>query len=70
VPFNVQLGVHEYPDGPITWNDAQVFDPSTDKWLDFIQSGRAIAIRCFSTASVGQWRIHGYKPEIMPLGHF
>jgi len=69
VPFIVRLGVHEWPDGPISWSEAELFDPAIDHWCDFVQSGRAVAVE-FSSTGPGIWRIHGYKPEIQALGNF
>lgn len=68
-PFNVQMGVQTHPDGDVTWLSEQSFNPSTDDYLDFIGSGRAVAIRFKSTGNVG-WKVHGYKVELQKLGNF
>jgi hypothetical protein len=68
-PFLVRLGVQEHPDGGVKWHTPVVFNPAVDSWVDLIGSGRAVAIE-FSSADKAQWEIHGYKPEVSPLGNF
>jgi hypothetical protein len=67
--FNVQIGSQLHPDGAITWETAQSFDPATQDYLDFVTSGRAIALRFRSTDNVG-WKVHGFKIDYAPLGNF
>lgn len=68
-PFNVRLGVQEYPEGMVTWQTPVSFDPTTQNWVDFTGSGRAVAVEFSSTGNVG-WELQGYKVEVAPAGHF
>ena len=56
-----------FPDGPVTWSVAKPFDPTRQKYVDVVGSGKAIAVEFTGTLP---FRIAGYKPEIMPLGRF
>lgn len=67
--FSVRVGVQQQIDGPVVWKEWQTFDPATDQWVDAIMSGRALAIE-FASSSSDLWQVHGYKPEVVPLGNF
>lgn len=66
-PIDVRVGFQKLPDGPVTWSTAKSFDPASQKYVDVVGSGKAIAVE-FS--AVVPFRIAGYKPEISVLGRF
>jgi len=68
-PCMVRLGVQQEIDGAIAWSPAKPFNPKVDQYLDFVKSGRAIVVEFYSRDS-GLWSVHGYKPEVVPLGEF
>lgn len=68
-PVRIRMGYQERVDGPITWLPSQNFDPSTQRFADFVFSGMAIAIEFSSNANV-TWKLLGYKIELVPLGKF
>lgn len=68
-PFKVRLGTQELVEGSVSWSAEQIFDPSTDLFLDFVESGRAVAVE-FSSHEDGLFEVQGYKPEVVPLGNF
>jgi hypothetical protein len=41
----MQVGVSNFPQGPITWGPWKVFDPVTDYRVDFNKGGRYLALR-------------------------
>lgn len=65
--INVRVGFQQTPSGAVTWSAAKVFTPSTQNYLDFTGSGKAIAVE-FSSSS--PFRIMGYEPEISVVGTF
>jgi hypothetical protein len=67
--FEVRLGVQDIPDGVVTWTSWQTFDATTDIYLDFIQSGRAIAVE-FRQFADEPFAIDAYKVEVRKLGTF
>jgi hypothetical protein len=68
-PFFVRVGVQEEIDGTVRWTRKKLFSPATDQFVDVLKSGRALAIE-FSSRDSGLWEVHGYKPEVVPLGFF
>lgn len=68
-PVNVRVGAADTVDGPITWLDAQSFDPSTDLYVDIEMSGRAMSME-FSTIDAVPWALESYKIEFSILGNF
>lgn len=66
---NVRVGFQELVDGSITWSTAQAFDPTTQLYLDFEGSGRAVAVEFASTAS-NDWKLNGYKLEVVKRSRF
>lgn len=66
-PVSVRLGAQQLVNGSVTWAPAQVFDPSTQMYLDFEVCGRAIAIEISSTTAL-PWRIEGYKIDLELVG--
>ena len=65
--FNVRVGVAEFPQDSVTWEDAVVFDPSTDDYVDFLCSGSSISVEFSGT---GQWKVFGYTLEFAKAGRF
>jgi hypothetical protein len=57
-PIDIRVGFADTPDGSITWTAAQSFDPTTQNYLDFATTGRALAIEFTATAP---FRLEGYK---------
>jgi hypothetical protein len=68
-PVSVRLGIQELIPGPITWSTAKTFDPSTQTYLDFEGSGRAVSVEISSNANVS-WELEGYKLDISLAGNF
>lgn len=67
-PVNVRIGMQETLNDPVTWMAPKQFDPSSGtKFLDFIISGRLIAVR-FETNSNVTWQLDGYDLEFEVLG--
>lgn len=66
-PINVRVGMAETPQGSVTWSLAQTFDPTTQLFLDFETTGRAIAVEF--TAS-RPFRIEGYTLQGDVTGGF
>lgn len=66
-PITVRVGFQTLPDGAVTWTTPKSFNPSTQKYLDVVGSGKAVAIEFTSTMP---FRISGYKPEVQTLGRF
>lgn len=68
-PVRIRVGSQMLVDGPVTWSDYFVFDPTDTVFADLITSGRAIAIE-FSTTDSVAWRLDSYKLLINVLGAF
>lgn len=69
-PFTVRVGSQEQIDGDITWTDPVSFDPSTDKFIDLLDSfvpGRLIAVR-FESNTNGYWALSGYDLDVSIIG--
>lgn len=66
-PIDVRVGFQELVDGSVTWSEVKSFDPDTDKWVDIVGSGLAIAIEFSSTS---YFRVTGYKLTGDGLGRF
>lgn len=59
-PISVRVGFQEEVPGSISWSDAKLFDPETQKWVDVVGSGKAVSLE-FSAAA--PFRLRGYKLE-------
>jgi hypothetical protein len=69
-PVLVRVGAQMVVDGPVTWRAPEVFDPSTQMYVDIEPiTGRAMAIEISSTASA-EWKLFGYRPELNIGGYF
>jgi len=66
-PINIRVGFAAVPGGSITWSSTKVFTPATDKFIDVVAAGKAVAIE-FSAAT--SFRVTGYKLEIGTRGRF
>lgn len=64
---SIRVGSHAVPDGAITWSAAQVFDPATQLFVDFIVEGAAIALEISGTTP---FKVDGYKIEMELTGNF
>lgn len=69
-PIRVRLGSHQLIDGGVQWTAAQVFDPASMEYLDFIVEGRAIAIELSNPDGSGNWITEGYKLEMEVIAEF
>lgn len=67
-PIYAQVGMQQVVGGPITWAAEQLFS-SSDFKLDFLLSGRLVAVR-FRCASNSTWALNGYDLDIELLGDF
>jgi hypothetical protein len=68
-PVQVQVGSQLTPDGVVTWDKAQTFDPETDTKVDVLRSGLYHAIR-FKTTTGANWRLDGYELDIDSVGAY
>ncbi len=68
-PVEIRLGVIDEIDGSTIWSDPEVFDPTTDKFVDFEQEGIAISIEIRSLNGAN-FEFSGYKLELRPAGRF
>lgn len=66
-PVNIRIGGQNVPNGPITWAGPKVFNPSTEKYCDLTAEGAAIAIEISGAVD---WRLDGYKLDMVTLGKF
>lgn len=67
--IQVSLGVHSSPEGTVTYTGPKDFTVGTDVQLDFVVTGRYLAIKFEETLNV-EWELQGYKIELTPLGQF
>ena len=69
-PIGVRVGFQELVEGPVTWKEQKFFDPlALQEFLDFVGSGRAIAIEFQTNTNVG-WKLEGYRPNISRSGNY
>jgi hypothetical protein len=68
-PVQVMVGTQMVIGGPIEWSEEKTFTFGTDKFLDFLRPGRALAIHIHSEADV-DWELHGYDVDIEVLGAY
>lgn len=66
-PFSVRMGSAPRPDGTVTWTAAQTFTPATDKYVDVLVEGEAMAIEFSGTS---WFRLEGYKIVGRVVGNF
>jgi hypothetical protein len=69
VTFNVRVGSRLSRHDAMEWQGPQVFDPNSDRVLDFMVDGPYIGIR-FDSSSEGQWKMYGYSMEIHDNGRY
>lgn len=68
-PCKVSLGAQEDLDGPLTYLPSQTYDPSVNKYLDFVVGGRLQAIRFdWDNTMQNECEIDGYDLEVNVLG--
>jgi hypothetical protein len=68
-PIWIRVGFQDYVDGPVRWEDAQLFDPTQRMTADFTGTGRAVAVEFF-TNDPTDWALDGYKISLAPVGNF
>jgi hypothetical protein len=66
-PVSIRVGYQEDIDDDVSWSTLQEFDPTSQKYIDFIISGRLIAVR-FAGVADNDWALEGYDLEIEPAG--
>jgi len=66
-PINVRIGTQRLPDGSVTWQSSQSFNPAVDRYVDVTAVGEGIAIE-FSSNVAGDWKLHGYTLELQGGG--
>lgn len=66
-PIDVRVGSQQEVEGNVTWSDAISFDPSTDKFVDIVAEGVAVAIE-FSSSTDVEWRINSYTLVVVDRG--
>jgi hypothetical protein len=67
--FQIRLGTQDLPEGPVDWQEWQDFDADVDLYLDFIQSGRAVALEIRHKGEE-PFAIDAYRIELVKLGNF
>lgn len=69
-PVNVQVGMQEALNAPVTWSPPALFDPSTDLYVDIDppMNGRLPAVR-FTAQEHGPWQLEGYDLDMSLLGN-
>jgi hypothetical protein len=67
VPVTIQVGWSNTPSGPVTWNAAVSFDPTTGYKVDGITGGRYLALK-FSITQAADFEIAGYDLDITSGG--
>ena len=67
--IDVRIGAREQQDGSIRWTDIQTFTPASQRWLDLIIEGGAIAIE-FTSADNHSWILEGYDLDLDVDGEF
>jgi hypothetical protein len=65
--LSIRAGAQEDRNGVITWEPAQTFNPTTQKYLDFTANGRLLAVR-FESSDGLPWQLEGYDIEVDLLG--
>ena len=65
--INVYVGSQEVTGAPVQWQGPRQFVVGTDFFLDFIVSGRYIAVR-FESMGQPVWALSGYDLDIVSVG--
>lgn len=65
--IQISLGAHDTPDSAIDWEGPYNFTIGVDEKVDFVVSGRYLAVRFESTA-VPVWTLQSYTLEYRVLG--
>lgn len=63
----VRVGFQNTLEGAVSWGDFINFDPSVDLTVDFIGSGRAVAVE-FSSTGNDFWTLDGYQLDVTKGG--
>lgn len=64
---SIRMGAQDTVEGPVRWTAAKTFDPATQKFVDIIVEGAALAIEVWSP----DWfKMEGYKLDLTPLGEY
>jgi hypothetical protein len=66
----IRIGTQETVDGPVTWQNFQPFNPSSEVVFDICASARAIAIEFKLPEAEPSWRLEGYRLSLTPDGQF
>lgn len=64
--LTVRVGSQDVIDGPVTWADAQAFDPTTQEYLDWFVDGKLMAYRIESSGG-DAWTVESVAFEIRML---
>ena len=69
-PVNIRMGAQQTVNGPTLWGSPVLFDPTASAvgYPDVV-SGRAVGIEFSSDGGVN-WRLDGYKYNVIPMGKF
>jgi hypothetical protein len=68
-PVKIQVGTQLTPEGTISWETQQIYNPDTDVKVDVLVSGLYHAIR-FKTTGGQSWRLDGYEVDIEAVGAY
>lgn len=66
-PFQVRVGVSEFPQESVTWEPAVTFTPEEDDYVDFLVSGSSVSVEFSGTSP---FKVFGYTLEWSPAGRF
>jgi hypothetical protein len=69
VILQVRVGVQEQYADDVAWGPEQDFDPSTQRQVDVLMTGRYISVR-FSSRSDTRWRLAGFSVQVGDAGVF
>ena len=64
---SIYVGTQDVIDGTVTWLDPLQYTIGTSDFLDFLASGRLLALR-FESASNISWKLSGYDADVVAMG--
>jgi hypothetical protein len=68
-PVQIRTGYRDTIDGDVTWNSYQTFDPSVDRKLDILMSGKLLNLEVRSSSGA-PWKMSGYDLDLEIIGRF
>jgi hypothetical protein len=68
-PVDISVGMQMYREGPVTWTDAQSFNPNTDFEIFCGLTGRLMAVKFESTTDI-RWKLIGYDVDVDVIARY